>query len=64
MLLCCVIKIVFNLNFRDELIVLILVGGILVFGFVVLIFIIFYVNRRKISCWKSDLIFCFNYLFC
>lgn len=61
---CRVIKTVFNLNFRDESTVPILAGGILASGFVVLILIILYVNRRKISRWKSDLIFCLNYPSC
>lgn len=61
---CRVIKTVFNLNFRDESTVPILAGGILASGFVVLIVIILYVKRRKISRWKSDLIFCLNYLSC
>lgn len=60
---CRVIKTVFNLNFRDESTVPILAGGILASGFVVLIVIILYVKRRKISRWKSDVLFCLNYPF-
>lgn len=61
---CRVIKTVFNLNFRDESTIPILAGGIFASGFVVLIVLILYVIRRKISRSKSDLLFCLNYPSC